>query len=195
MPDWTNQVPDEPRGNALPIRRTPASKPMEAIITSPDLIGCYTHFFKGSTTPCGGSTCEPCLNGIPFRWHAYMSAADVFSNLHFIFECTALAAQFLTVYRDRHGSLRGCHFKANRWNNRPNGRILIQTKPADLGERVLWEPPDLKKCMAIIWSLPADAVEDGIYNPENQTQAVTANFERINGKCPPSSKPTSRMAQ
>jgi hypothetical protein len=184
MPDWTSNVPDQPRGHALPIRRTPASKPLEAIITSPDLIGTYTHFYKGSTTPCGGPECDACQNGTPYRWHAYMTACDVFTNLHFIFEVTALAAEFLTAYRDHHGSLRGCHFKSKRWNNRPNGRILIQTKPADLGERQLPQPPDLKKCMAILWSLPEADVQDGAMNPENRTQSVTATPKRTNGQCP-----------
>lgn len=185
MPNWTNQVPAQATGNALPIRRTPPSKPLEAIVTAADLIGCYTHFYKGSTMPCNGQECEACNAGIPYRWHAYVSAVDVFTNLHFIFECTALAAEFLTAYRDRHASLRGCHFRSKRWNNRANGRILIQCKPADLGERQLPQPPDLKKCMAVIWSLPLDAVQHGAYHPENRTQAVVAAVTGANGKCPP----------
>jgi len=186
MPDWTSTVPEQPRGHALPIRRTPSSKPMEAIITSPDLIGTYTHFYKGSTSPCTGKDCEACMNGTPYRWHAYMTCVDVFTNLHFIFEVTALAAEFFTAYRDHHCTLRGCHFKSKRWNSRPNGRILIQTKPADLGERQLPNPPDLKKCMAILWSLPTDSVEDGIINPETRTQTVTAKPQGSNGQCPSS---------
>ena len=192
MPNWSHDVPEQPRGQALPIRRTPAARPIEAIVTSPDLIGCYTHFFKGSTTPCAGSECEACQNGTSYRWHAYMTALDVFTNLHFIFECTALAAEFFTTYRDKQATLRGCHFKAKRWNNRPNGRILIQVKPADLGERQLPQPPDLKKCMAILWSLPEAEVEDGIHNPENKTQALHVNKQRSNGQCQSSSKPDSK---
>lgn len=172
MPNWSHDIPDSPKGAALPIRRTPASKTLEAIITSPDLIGTYTHFYKGSTSPCSGSKCDACLNGTPYRWHAYVTAVDAFTNLHFIFEITALGAEFLTAYRDHHMTLRGCHFKSKRWNNRPNGRILIQTKPADLGERQLPKAPDLKKCMAILWSLPEAEVVDGVRNPETKTQAI-----------------------
>ena len=154
MPTWQTTIPDSPRGPALPIRRTPAFKPLTAIVTSEDLLGCYTHFYKGSTIPCEGDDCPAHQDGIPFRWHAYLTAVDTGNNLHFIFEITALGAAPFTDYREHHKTLRGCLFQAKRWNNRPNGRILIQTKPADLTERQIPTAPDLRKCMAILWSLP-----------------------------------------
>lgn len=172
MPNWSNKIPESPHGPALPIRRTPANKPMEAIITSHDLIGCFTHFWKGSTHPCEGENCGACQEGIPYRWHAYTSAVDCFTNLHFIFECTAMSAEYLTAHRDKFASLRGCHFKAIRWNNRPNGRILIRTKMADLAERQLPDSPDLKRCMAIIWSLPIDEVQTPFKDPQTNMPTV-----------------------
>lgn len=172
MVDWTRDVPKEPRGNALPIRRTPAARPLQAIVTSPDLIGCYTHFYHGSTVPCTLPNCDAHAEGLPFRWHAYLSAVDVLNHLHFIFEVTALGAQAFTQYRDLHGTLRGCHFQARRWNNRANGRILIQTKPADLAEVQLPQAPDLRNCMAILWSLPADDVQTPDRSPENNMPRI-----------------------
>lgn len=172
MPTWTHDVPTEPRGHGLPIRRCPAYKPMEAIITSPDLIGCYTHFYKGSTVPCSRPDCEACLNGIPYRWHAYMSAVEKQTNLHFIFECTAASAEYFTAYREKYLTLRGCHFLARRWNNKPNGRILIQTKMADLADRQLPDPPNLENCMAIIWSLPLPDVTTPDRDPEKNSPHV-----------------------
>lgn len=172
MPTWTRDVPKDPRGNALPIRRTPASRPLQAIVTSPDLIGCYTHFYKGQTVPCEAPTCEACADGLPFRWHAYMTAVDVFNHLHFIFEVTAIAAKTFTEYREKHGTIRGCQFIAKRWNNRPNGRILIQTKPADLGETLIPEPPNLQKAMAILWSLPDASVVTRGRSAENKMDQI-----------------------
>lgn len=172
MPDWTNQVPKDPRGYALPIQRTPANRPLQAIITSPDLIGCYTHFWHGSTVPCTLPDCEPHRDGIPFRWHAYMSAVDLFNHLHFIFEVTAIGATHFTTYREQHGTIRGCQFISKRWKSRPNGRLLIQTKPADLAEINIPAAPDLKKCMAIIWSLPETDVATNGINPEQQTPQI-----------------------
>jgi len=146
---------------------------LQAIVTSHDLIGCYTHFFHGSTKPCEGESCEACAEGMPFRWHAYFAAVDVLNHLHFVFEVTALGAKHFTDYRDLHGTLRGCQFIARRWNNRPNGRILIQTKPADLTEINIPLPPDLKSCMAIIWSLPADDVQTPTRSADNNMPHAT----------------------
>lgn len=179
MPKWTTEVPESTRGPAFPIRRTPASRPILAIVTSEDLIGCYTHFWQGSTVPCEGEGCEPCLNGMPYRWHAYMTAVDHQTALHFIFEVTALGAEYFTVYRDAHQSLRGCFFQAKRWNNRPNARILVQCKPADLNQVHLPPPPDLRKAMAILWSLPAPEVTVAGLHPETKVPTIRA---KTNGK-------------
>lgn len=156
MPTYTSSIPDTPRGPALPIRRAPANGNLLAIITAADLIGTNTHYYKGRTMPCELPNCEPHDHGIPFRWHAYVSAWEVKTGLHFIFETTAAGAEPFIEYRDHHGTLRGCLFSAKRWQQRPNGRILIQTKPADLKEIRLPQAPDLVKCLAILWSLPED---------------------------------------
>lgn len=178
MPKWSNEIPDDPRGPALPIRRTPARKPMEAIVTSFDLIGCFTHFYKGQTVPCEGEDCPAHQEGIPFRWHAYVTACDFFTHMHFIFECTAISAEFFTAFRDKYMSLRGCHFKATRWNNRPNGRILIRTQMADLDKLALPEPVDLKKCMAILWNLPMDDVDTDFYDQQTRMRIAGTTNKR-----------------
>lgn len=177
MPKWTNDVPDQPRGHGLPIRRTPSTKPLEAIVSSDDLIGCYTHFWHGSTVPCNAPECDACKDGIPYRWHAYLSAVDAFTNLHFIFEITALGAEQFVAHRDIYNTLRGCYFRARRWNNRPNGRLLIQTKIADLKDRIIPNPPDLKKCMAILWNIPTDSVTTPDRHPENKIPRAQVNTQ------------------
>ncbi len=172
MPRFSHDVPDNPRGPALPIRRTPAGHPLDAIVTSEDLIGCFTHFYRGSTVPCEGADCIPHQEGIPFRWHAYMAAVEVRSNLHFLYEVTALAADHFVAYRDIHSTLRGCQFRAERWNRKHNGRIIIQTKQASLGERMLPPAPDLEKCLAILWHLPAGNVTTPDRDPETNMPHV-----------------------
>ena len=173
MPNYTHNIPDSPSGPALPIRRTPAYTPMQAIVTSPDLIGTYTHYYKGRTVPCESPDCEPCQEGIPFRWHAYLAAHDRKTALHFIFEVTAAGAEPFIDYRDSHGTLRGCLFQARRHMQRQNGRVLIQTKPADLTEIRLPKPPDLTKCLAILWNLPNGEVKKNGVNPQKRTPRIT----------------------
>jgi len=142
---------------------------MIAIVTSEDLIGCYTHFYKGHTVPCEGEDCPAHRDGIPYRWHAYLSAIDQSDGVHFIFECTAQASEAFTTYRTAFGTLRGCIFESRRLNQRPNGRVVIRTKPADLTARRIPIGPDLAKCMAIIWSKPEGSVTQERIDPKRQT--------------------------
>lgn len=158
MPQFTNDVPDDSTRIALPIRRTPSAGRLIATVTSLDLIGCDTHFYGGHTVPCEKPECEPCGKGVPFRWHCYMGALDYRTHLHFIFECTASAARSFIDYRNAHHELRGCLFDAQRLHSRPNGRVIIRTKPGDLEAIRLPSPPDLVACMAVIWQLPSPEV-------------------------------------
>jgi len=172
MPIWSHDIPDDPRGPAFPIHRTPAYKPLQAIATSDDLLGTFTHFYKGRTMPHEETNCEACEAGMPYVWHAYLSAFNQQTSLHFIFEMTAQAANAFIEYRTSFHTLRGCHFEARRMNNKPNGRILIRTKPYDLSTIVLPKPPDLIKCLSILWSLPTNTLSAATTNPDKQTKQV-----------------------
>jgi hypothetical protein len=159
MPNWSPNVPDQSRGPAFPLKRTPSGRGIVALITSDDLIGCDTHWWGGHTVPCEPPNCEACANGIPFRWHGYLTAVDTTTNLHFIFEMTAQAAEAFKDYRRAHGTLRGCVFEAKRLRAAHNSRVTIRCKPADLRAQHLPKAPDLTKCMAIIWNVPIPDVE------------------------------------
>lgn len=173
MPKWSNEIPIDPRGPAFPIIRTPPFKPLTATVTSEDLIGCFTHFYKGRTTPCDAPTCSACADGMPFRWHAYMSAYDSAQGLHFLFECTAQAADTFVEYRDAYGTLRGCCFQARRLGGKVNGRILIKTKPAKLDNVRLPQPPNIIACLSILWDLPTSELDASKRNPEKNTTQIT----------------------
>lgn len=123
------------------------------------MIGTFTHFFHNRTTPHETDQCEACLKGIPYRWHAYVSAWEPRTGLHFIFETTAQASDPFKDYFKTFDTLRGCHFIATRMAKRTNGRVIIRTKPADMSGLCVPEPPDLKQCLAIIWGLPADTLD------------------------------------
>jgi len=205
MPIFSHDVPVDPRGPAFPIVRTPPGRAFLGVITSENLVGCYTHYFKGRTMPCesaqchlcqigdpvtqnaagvdvhqskgeetrcDGPACDACLAGMPYRWHAYQSAYVRETSLHCLFECTAQAAEVFTEYREAHGTIRGCEFEARRYNSRPNGRILIRTRPADLTKITLPKPPDLIKCLAILWGLPQSDVGTQNVNSEKKTAEV-----------------------
>lgn len=187
MPTWSTDVPKRHRGPAFPIRRTPTSRPIVAIVTSDDLIGTDTHFWGGHTVPCEAPECDACQNGVPYRWHGYLAAIDTKSHLHFIFEMTAQAAENFKDFLTAHGTLRGCLFEAKRLKAAINSRVCIRCKPADLREQHLPTAPDLRKCMAIIWNLPDPDVAiagtlKGVpkITNRNNAQAPGQNFPRPN---------------
>jgi len=78
---------------------------------------------------------------------------------HFLFEFTPQVGDILKDYRKHHGTLRGCIFTSQRHNSRPNGRVILQTKPGDLAALNLPDPPDLIACMAIIWNIKKGEVK------------------------------------
>lgn len=153
MPSFSTTPPKDPRGVALPLLRTPPVATLRAMATSSDLIGCHTHFYHGRTMPCDVDNCKACKDGMPFRWHAWLSAKMANTHQHFLFEFTAQAAETFVQYREAHGTLRGCIFEAWRPSRRPNGRVHIRTKPGDLSEVTLPDEPNLISCLSIIWNI------------------------------------------
>ena len=181
MPNFTNRPPTEPHGPAFPLRRTPTTKPMVAIITCDDLIGCPTHYFKGRTQPCSAPDCEACREQVSWRWHGYVSALNTASHEHFIFEMTAQATDALVAYREQHGTLRGCLFEARRLHARQNARVILRCKPADLQQTSLPKPPNLEHALSIIWNLPAPEI-DLTSKPRRETKTPSRlKRDRLSG--------------
>lgn len=173
MVKFTSDVPDDPRGYALPLMRCPTGRPIAAIITSDNQVGCPTHFWGGRTVPCQEENCEPCLEGNPWRWHSYLSAYSPKADDSFLFESTRRVAKMFAAYRQTHGSLRGCHFKAQRRTSARNSRVNMEMKPADLRSIRLPDPPNLIACLAIIWNLKMADLE--IADVVDQVPRIHAN--------------------
>lgn len=154
MPIWNDKPPSDSGSPGLRLIRTPWNKPLHAVSTSTNLVGCATHFVSNRTTPCEGSACEACAEGFPWRWHGYLAIVDLATWEHCLLEVTARAAESLTLFKERVGSLRGCELIASRVNNRFNGRVVIRTKPADLQKITLPPEPSIQKQLCHIWNLP-----------------------------------------
>lgn len=157
MPDWSNVVPAVDKHLAFTLRRTPSDHPLDAIVTSEDMVGCYTHFWGHRTVPCETPDCPACAAGMPFRWHCYMAAIDPKTREHFLFECTASAAKYFEQHRAAHGTLRGCFFRAMRPKRGRNSKVEILTKPADLTKIQLPPAPNVIQAMCVIWQIPTSA--------------------------------------
>jgi len=163
MLTFSNQVPSDPRGTSLPLLRCPPGKVLTAVVTSDDIIGTNTHYYHGRTLPCDDQSCPACDDGLPWRWHGYLSIWNPATAKQALFELTARAAEPFKDYRQTYGTLRGCMMAAKRANSAPNSKVLIHTKPADLASITLPEPPDVIAALAIIWNLSRhDCTIDGL---------------------------------
>ena len=115
---------------------------------------------------------------MPWRWHGYVAALQSQTHQHFLFEFTAQAGDTFREYFKLHKTLRGCIFQAERMHHRPNGRVILHVKPADLAQLNLPDPPDLEACLRIIWHLPKEG--NGGTKDDNSKRLITIDpAERI----------------
>lgn len=153
MIHYSNTPPKDPRGYGLPLIRTPANGKLTLAITTDDLIGCPTHWYGGRTVPCDADYCQPCNEGYPWRWHAYIAGLLPQNRRHVICEFTAQAAEVIANYRKTHTTLRNAILTAQRHRNRHNGRVLVTLTPGDPQHLNLPAAPDIAKALALIWNI------------------------------------------
>lgn len=179
MPRFSSEPPPDPRGQALPLRRCPFHRPLLAIVTCQNVVGCPTHYWGGRTVPCEEEDCEPCLAGVGWRWHGYVSAYEPNLKLHFLFEVTARCSEAFKAYRKANGTIRGCIFEATRPSGKPNGRVYLKTKTADLQKTPIPDAPQIPQVLAMIWNIPLTSITDA--PPIKDLPAVHVNT-RGNGQ-------------
>jgi hypothetical protein len=185
VPNFSTEIPKEEKAYGFDLRRTPADKAIEAICIQEDLIGCFTHFYHGRTSPCEGSECPACADSQPARWHGYLGAFDPRNHEQFIFEFTLKPAEALRQYRDTYGTLRGCIFNAHRPKRTKNARIILRCKPIDLTKITIPEPIDMVRALCTIWQLPWTAMKPAEAADQNPTiEAEPSRLDAMYGRSP-----------
>lgn len=159
MPTFSNRPPDETTSHNFDVVRCPPTGRLVACITSHQLVGCPTHFYRGHTVPCEQPHCPACDEGLPWRWHGYATIWTEKTHWHQLLELTAPPAEILAEYKAKNGTLRGCVITAHRTSPRPNGRVRLTTRTADLTKIDLPNAPDLRLILAALWNLPELAQE------------------------------------
>lgn len=183
MPNWSSEIPKEEKAYGFDLRRTPPDKALNAICIQEDLIGVFTHFFHGRTTPCEGTACDACAANQPARWHGYVAAFDPRTHEQFIFEFTLKPASAFKVYRDTYGTLRGCLFDAYRPKRTKNSRVVIRCKPVDLTKIQIPQPIDLVRALSTVWQLPWDAMTGaGAMDSHATLQAEPSRLDQMYGR-------------
>jgi len=172
MPQFSNQAPADTTSNGIRLLRTPAAVPLTGHVLSDVLMGCPTHYVGNRTIPCEGEECTPCESGVTWRWHAWIAIQLSTTQEVVLFEMTAKASETFTEYYKRYGTIRGAAFKAYRLNQKSNGRVLIQAKPADLAKVTLAPEPNVQKLLCHIWNIP----ETQVIQTDHQTRPPARNL-------------------
>lgn len=156
MSFWTTKAPDPREFATIRLMRVPTAGAILGVITSEEVLGCYTHWDTYRTQPCPGNGCPLCLQGQPKRWQGYISIQDQTTQKQAVIQLTALAAQQLEQERARYGHLRGLLTQFSRAAKRPNGRILVQCRQLPNPPTDLDPPVNIPKYMALIWQSNGD---------------------------------------
>lgn len=182
MPNFETTPPEDIGRSGYRMVRTPTAAALTGYVLSENLTGCRTHFVGNRTIPCEAPDCDPCASGVPWRWKGYLAAMLNPSNEIVLFEITARAATVFAAYFERYGSTRGAAFKAIRVNQRANGRVLIQAKPADLEKINLPKSPDVQAVLCHIWNIPENQVTTPDHKPRkpfNDTRVDRSRSELV----------------
>ncbi len=173
----SDRPPEGGHGPGLRLMRTPSGVPFVGIITCAKVIGVSTHYYGGRTMPCQPPECPACTDGVPWRWHGYLSCLNKKTREHVLFELTAQAAETVIQYGDQHGTLRGSVFQATRPGYRTNGRVYVQIKAWDGETIVLPDEPKILRALCVVWNLPFSAIE----TPDNikGTPHVDVDVQRV----------------
>lgn len=155
----TDSIPDDPNDRPFPIQRVSGSRPLQCVVTIPKPLGCSTHYFGGRTVPCTEPDCLACRSGVSRRFHLYLTCYDHRTQLHFLLELTAAAAEKILVYGREHGTTRGCGLKCTRIPATANGRIHVQTTPTDPTRYPIPEPPSLPAILGRMWNIPLPMIQ------------------------------------
>lgn len=151
------------------IRRVPADKKMTVVILSHNLVGCYTHFFRGCTVSCPShGHCEACENGTPRRWHSWFGGWNPKNDFRAIVEITPRVIEAFDSAFRKERTLRGKEVTLHRAPAKPNGKLYASIVDAGVSKDVLPKAPDVAKHLMRMWGYTVDMSPMKIFESETQ---------------------------
>lgn len=153
MPQWDVPPPNRSSLDHLPLKRIGAKGNLRAAITSPAILGVWTHFMGGRTLACVAHDCPGCEAGMPRRWEGYLGVWTSGQSKHIILAVTPGAAIGIHDSAPDPQNLRGLVLVAERLGTRANARLQARVEPYDISQLKLPPIPDLKAHLLHIWGL------------------------------------------
>lgn len=152
-PRWDAPPPESSRLQHLPLQRLGPKANLRAAITSPDVLGVWTHFMSGRTLACLQGDCPGCEANLPQRWEGYLGVLIAETRRHIILALTPGAAIGIADTAPDPHNLRGLVLIAERMGKRANARLRARVEELDLSQVKLPPIPDLKAHLMHIWGL------------------------------------------
>lgn len=150
---WTHRPMEADLPVRYPLRRVGAKGLEPVVVLSGDVLGIYTHFFRGRTHPCMENACEACKANHAPRWHGYLWVYNPRNEAMGILEITAAAITPLDKWFKQHRTLKGVSIKCDRVPKRPNGRLYIHCSESGYNSKDLPTPDSLKKILLNIFGM------------------------------------------
>ena len=141
MAYWTTTPLNGETREATPLLRVKPKQPIQGIITSRALTGCYVHYYRGRTTPCEEERCEACKDNRNARWYGWVGIWSPRTHQVAIAELTPACLDPLSKYLLTHGQLRGADLTLRRANEKINSRLSATIKESTIALEHL--PPEL----------------------------------------------------
>lgn len=160
--DWSVPVPEEAPA-PVPILSPAPGTAVRGIVLSSALVGVWTHWFNGRTTPhlLGRGGCSGCREHLSKRWKGYLAIYWQAGVCVGLAELTPSAARACPELIEATGAdLRGYLIELARPLGKKNGRVSLRLQPPPYRRAPdkLPPAPDVRACLLRIW----DRREDGV---------------------------------
>jgi hypothetical protein len=156
-PEFSARPPDGVTEAQWAIRRVGPDKPTKGVILSHNLVGCYTHFFRGCTVPCPSQgPCEPCANGTPRRWHSWFALYNPTNSFKAIMEITPRVIEAFDLAFRKNRTLRGLAIEMHRAPAKPNGKLYATITESTVPKETLPKSCDVAKHLMRMWGYAVD---------------------------------------
>jgi len=178
MDAWTARPDRTPRNTQIPILRAKPGRPLVGLITAHDLVGAYTHYWRGRTSICTAPTCEACDAHRAPRWYGFLAVVNPDSNNAAIFEITPSTLDSIETYITTYGTLRGATIRLTRANPKINARLICELKPGPNRGDQLPSAPNVQAQLCKMWE-----IESTVTDQTTGLRLATPGGNRItNGK-------------
>lgn len=153
MPIWQRRPDDDEMSLRYELYRVPARGAKGLIILSHDVLGAYTHWWRGRTNPCTGENCSACAEGNRRRWHGWFMTLAPQQRRQLIFEVTAAGAAAVDAYFKEHRTLRGAVITALRVPAKENGKLILSLAKSSLQSQEIPKAAKIEDLLLKIWDM------------------------------------------